>query len=110
MNRFNVYDVPMIPQYYDNKHWFAHGVMWDALDNTANDSTSVRMTGDGMLTINNIVDNCYLGNSSNPHNLYPIFDQLNSSVNSPTLLKNALKNAYPSKKEKIEELFSSYGY
>jgi len=55
MNNFNVYDVPMIPQYYDNKHWFAHGVMWDALDNTANDSTSVRMTGDGMFTINNIV-------------------------------------------------------
>jgi len=93
----------------DIKHWFTHGVMWDALDNTANDSTSVRMTGNGMF-INNIIDKCYLGNSSNPYSLYPIFNQLNSNINSLTALKNALKNAYPSKKEKIEELFNSYGY
>jgi len=109
MNNFNVYDVPMTVQSYGNRHWFAHGVIWDALDDTTNNSESKRRTGSGT-PINNITDNCYLGNSSNPNNLYPIFNQLNSDVNSPTKLKNALKNAYTGKQDSINELFGSYGY
>jgi len=110
MNNFNVFDVPMTVYSSGNRHWFAHGVIWDTLDDTTNNSESKRRTGNGMFVINTIIDNCYLRNSSNPNNLYPIFNQLNSSINSPTALKNALKNAYQGKQEKIEELFSSYGY
>jgi len=30
----------MTQQHYDNHHWFAHGVMWDALDKSINNDNS----------------------------------------------------------------------
>lgn len=110
MERFNVYDVPMTADDFDNHNWFAHGVIWDALDNSVDNPTlSRRWNGNGTTVINSIVDNCYLG-LSNSNNLSPIFNRLSGNVESPTQLKNALKSAYPSKQAQIEELFTSYGY
>jgi len=99
----------MIAQRYDNHHWFAHGVMWDALDKEMNSENSKRkdVNGNG---VNKIIDNCFLGENISPNSMYPIFNQLNSNVDSPTSLKNALINAYPSEKDAIIELFDSYGY
>jgi len=113
MNNFNVYDVPMTAQHYDNHHWFAHGVMWDALDKEKNSKSSKRRNGNGEVVINDIIDECFLNGidgNTNFNNMAPIFNQLNSNVDSPTELKNALINAYPDEKDAIIKLFDSYGY
>jgi len=100
----------MMQQYYDN------GVMWDALDKSMNNpDASKRRSGNVNIIINDIIDKCFLNdNNTNFNNMSPIFNQLNSNVDSPVVaLKNVLKSVYASdqeKKEAIIELFESYGY
>jgi hypothetical protein len=100
---------------FDHRHWFAHGVMWDALDNTIDDQNSStyskRRTGNGTI-LNAIIDNCFVGNPANSNDLSPIYNRLTSGVESPAQLRDALMMAYPdpAQQNQITELFNSYGY
>ena len=110
MERFNKYDVPMTAIQFDDHNWFAHGVMWDLLDNQVDNTTfSLRRSGSGVF-INGIVDNCFVGNLSNTNNLSSIFDRLNSNIETPTQFRDVLINAYPAQAAEISNLFNSYGY
>jgi hypothetical protein len=114
MERFNIYDTPMSFTRYDDRHWFAHGVMWDLLDNQVdNTSISVRRNGNGSLILNGIIDNCFIGNSTNTNDLSSIFNRLNSNVETTTQFRDALVNQYssnPTLQNQIRNLFNSYGY
>lgn len=109
MERYNKYDVPMTVTRRDNHHWFAHGVMWDLLDNQIDSNLSQRLNGNGNF-INNIIDNCFIGSSSNTNDLSSIFNRLNSNIETPTQFRDALINAYPAQATPIRNLFNSYGY
>lgn len=110
MERFNIYDVPMSVDEFDDHHWFAHGIMWDLLDNQIdNTAFSIHRTGGGVF-INGIVDNCFVGNFSNSNDLSSIFNRLNSNVENPHEFRDALINAYPAQETPIRNLFNSYGY
>jgi hypothetical protein len=111
MERFNICDTPMTATKFDDLHWFAHGVMWDLLDNQVdNTSISRRRSGNGTTIINGIVDNCFIGNSTNTNDLSSIFNRLNSNIETPTQFRDALINAYPAQATPIRNLFNSYGY
>lgn len=114
MERFNKYDVPMSVDTYDDHHWFAHGIMWDLLDNQIdNTNISVRRNGNGSLILNGIIDNCFIGNSNNSNDLSPIFNSLNSNIETPSQFRDALINQYssnPTLQSQIRNLFNSYGY
>jgi hypothetical protein len=111
LETFNKYDVPMVvTNITDNQHWFAHGVMWDVMDNVVDDPTiSRRRTSDG-LPLNGIIDECFIGNSSNANDLAPLFNRLNGNVETPAELRDALVSAFPAQARQIISLFESYGY
>lgn len=111
MERFNICDIPMTATKFDDLHWFAHGIMWDLLDNQVdNTSISRRRSGNGTTIINGIVDNCFIGNSTNTNDLSSVFNRLNSNIETPTQFRDALINAYPAQATPIRNLFNSYGY
>lgn len=112
MERFNIYDVPMTEPEYDDRHWFAHGIMWDLLDSAVDGSQSVHRTGNGNF-VNYIIDNCFIGSSSNTNDLSSIFNRLNSNIETPTQFRDTLINQYssnPTLQNQIIVLFKSYGY
>ncbi|WP_395042784.1 hypothetical protein [Flavobacterium sp.] len=110
MERFNIYDTPMSFTQYVDRHWFTHGVMWDVLDNQVDTNLSKHRNGDRTIIINDIVDNCFVGNSSNTNDLSSIFNRLSSSVETTTQFRDALINTYPTQATPIRNLFNSYGY
>lgn len=109
MEQFNIYDTPMSDTKRDDRHWFAHGVIWDVLDNQIDTNVSRHRAGNGDI-INNIIDNCFVGNVLSPNNLSPVFDRLNSNIETTLQLRDALINAYPAEEDDIIDLFNSYGY
>jgi hypothetical protein len=57
-----------------------------------------------------LIDNAFIGNSSNQYDLSPIFNHLTSGTNAPINLKSALLPLYPSQTNKINLLFDTYYY
>ena len=110
MERFNIYDTPMSFTQYDDRHWFTHGVMWDVVDNQVDTNLSKHRNGDGTIIINDILDKCFVGNSSNTNDLSSIFNRLSSSIETTTQFRDALINTYPTQATPIRNLFKSYGY
>ncbi len=109
MENFNMYTVPTSND-FDDAHWFAHGVMWDVLD--ANEDSYAKFLRDNGTFITSINDKCYLGDPNSPNDLSPIFNRLNSGVESGEDLGNALYHFYSNAtvKAQIYDLFKSYGY
>lgn len=108
---FNIYNRPMSVTRFDDRGWFAHGLMYDLMDPGRNNGTSdlsVHRDGNGTF-LNNVLDEVRIS-TGNGYNLSPIFDRLTSSVNSAADLKAPLQSAYPAQSGQINTLFQNYGY
>ncbi|QFG54467.1 hypothetical protein [Chryseobacterium sp.] len=108
---FSIYDRPMTSTRYDDRSWFAHGLMVDLMDVGRNNGTfdpSVHRSGTGT-QLNYILDEVSI-QSVSQYNLAPIFSRLTSSVHSAADLKAPLQSAYPAQSSQINTLFQHYGY
>lgn len=108
---FNICDRPMNVTRYDDRSWFAHGLMVDLMDVGRNNGTldpSIHRNGNAGF-LNNVLDEVTL-QTGNQFNLSPIFSKLTSSVNSAADLKNPLMSSNPGQSTQINTLFQNYGY